>query len=211
MANRFPLIVDTSDNNKVKELPLADNLDVSGGGITGATFISTQQLVVNGETVTPFSGSWNDLTDKPTIPTDVAELADATNLLDHFSGSWNDLTDKPVLFSGSYNDLTSKPVIPTDVNQLSDVNNLLNTQTYIDWPDITNKPTTIAGFGITDAAPLNGPFIGDLTGSVFGDDSTLLIDAVNSTIPGYVSIAELKSIVAASATYEDFQTAVAGL
>lgn len=26
-----------------------------------------------------------------------------------FSGSWNDLTDKPDLFSGSYNDLTDKP------------------------------------------------------------------------------------------------------
>lgn len=26
-----------------------------------------------------------------------------------FSGSWNDLTDKPDLFSGSYNDLTNRP------------------------------------------------------------------------------------------------------
>lgn len=26
-----------------------------------------------------------------------------------FSGSWNDLTDKPTLFSGSYNDLSNKP------------------------------------------------------------------------------------------------------
>lgn len=29
-----------------------------------------------------------------------------------FSGSYNDLTDKPDLFSGSYNDLTDKPTIP---------------------------------------------------------------------------------------------------
>lgn len=28
-----------------------------------------------------------------------------------FSGSWNDLTDKPDLFSGSYNDLTNKPTL----------------------------------------------------------------------------------------------------
>ena len=44
-----------------------------------------------------FSGSYNDLTDKPTL----------------FSGSYNDLSDKPSLFSGSYNDLTDKPTIPT--------------------------------------------------------------------------------------------------
>ena len=30
-----------------------------------------------------------------------------------FSGSYNDLTNKPALFSGNYNDLTNKPTIPT--------------------------------------------------------------------------------------------------
>ena len=30
-----------------------------------------------------------------------------------FSGSYNDLTDKPTLFSGDYNDLSNKPTIPT--------------------------------------------------------------------------------------------------
>lgn len=30
----------------------------------------------------------------------------------NFSGSYNDLTNKPTLFSGSYNDLTNKPSIP---------------------------------------------------------------------------------------------------
>jgi len=195
MANRFPLVVDTDDSNKIKELPLADNLDVSGGGITGATFISTQQLIVNGDTITPFSGSWNDLADKPNIPVDVSELTDTTNLLDHFSGSWNDLSDKPVLFSGSYTDLTNKPVVPTDVNQLGDVDNLLNTVTIIDWPDITSKPTTISGFGITDAytqtqigtlldnkVDKNSAFYGDMYGSVLGADSSVIVDATNSAI-----------------------------
>lgn len=36
-------------------------------------------------------------------------------------------------------------------------------------------------------------FVGDVKGSIFGDDSTVLVDAVNNTIPGYVSIAELKT------------------
>lgn len=50
-----------------------------------------------------FSGSYDDLTDKPTL----------------FSGSYNDLTNKPELFSGNYADLTNKPTIPTDTNQLT--------------------------------------------------------------------------------------------
>jgi hypothetical protein len=35
--------------------------------------------------------------------------------------------------------------------------------------------------------------IGDLKGSVFADDSTLLVDAVNGVIPGYVKVADLKT------------------
>lgn len=37
-----------------------------------------------------------------------------------FSGSYNDLTDKPELFSGSYDDLTGKPTIPTALSQLTE-------------------------------------------------------------------------------------------
>ena len=33
----------------------------------------------------------------PAIPADVSELTDTTNLLDHFSGSYTDLTDKPTI------------------------------------------------------------------------------------------------------------------
>ena len=53
-----------------------------------------------------FSGSYNDLTDKPTL----------------FSGSYNDLTDKPTLFSGSYNDLTDKPAALTHADILTLLN-----------------------------------------------------------------------------------------
>jgi inosine/xanthosine triphosphate pyrophosphatase family protein len=56
-----------------------------------------------------------------------------------------------------------------------------------------------------------GTVDGDLTGSVFADDSTLLVDAVNGEIPGYVSLATLQSVVAASADFADFQTRIAAL
>lgn len=46
---------------------------------------------------TPFSGSYTDLTNKPTL----------------FSGAYVDLTGKPTLFSGVYTDLTGKPTLAT--------------------------------------------------------------------------------------------------
>lgn len=61
------------------------------------------------------SGSYNDLTDKPTIPeapdlTGYAKTADLSTVAT--SGSYEDLTNKPNLFSGNYEDLTNKPTIP---------------------------------------------------------------------------------------------------
>jgi hypothetical protein len=53
--------------------------------------------------------------------------------------------------------------------------------------------------------------IGDLKGSVFADDSTLLVDGVNGVIPGYVSLATLKTEVAASTDFADFQARIAAL
>lgn len=44
-----------------------------------------------------FSGSYNDLTDKPVM----------------FSGNYNDLYNKPAIFSGNYNDLYNQPTIPS--------------------------------------------------------------------------------------------------
>ena len=86
------------------------------------------------------TGSYNDLIDKPTIPTKTSELTnDSGYLTEHqpiktingesligegnlvinsFSGSYNDLTDKPtfstVATTGSYNDLSDKPTIPSN-------------------------------------------------------------------------------------------------
>ncbi len=62
--------------------------------------ISFGQLTDVPETI-GFSGSWNDLTDKPEL----------------FSGSWNDLTDVPetIGFSGEYDDLQGVPSISDSI------------------------------------------------------------------------------------------------
>ena len=129
MANRFPLIIDTTDN-KIKELPSGDSLDIENGGIRNASFIEANQLILNGVVTTPFNGNYADLTNKPTIPADVSELTDSTNI--HFSGDYNDLTNKPTLGN------------------------------QVDFDDVLNKPTTLSGYGITDA--FDGAY-GSLTGA----------------------------------------------
>jgi hypothetical protein len=62
------------------------------------------------------------------------------------------------------------------------------------WGVITGTPTTLAGYGITDAATsaqgtladsaLQAGDAFDVQGSVFADDSTLLVDAVNGLVTG---------------------------
>jgi hypothetical protein len=72
---------------------------------------------------------------------------------------------------------------------------------------ILTYDTTTKEIGYSDHINI----VGDVKGSVFADDSTILVDAVNGIIPGYISVATLKSIAASSSTYEDFQTAIAAL
>jgi hypothetical protein len=82
--------------------------------------------------------SYNDLTDKPTIPDRTSQLVNDRNYVTStdlttaiqaiplFSGNYADLINKPSIFSGNYNDLVNRPIIPTDVSQLADSQNLLS-------------------------------------------------------------------------------------
>ena len=45
MANRYPLVVDTSDNNQIKEIPNGDNLLLTGNSITGVVDITASGTI----------------------------------------------------------------------------------------------------------------------------------------------------------------------
>lgn len=61
-----------------------------------------------------------------------------------FSGSWNDLADKPTLFSGNYDDLANLPTLfDGSYNSLSDLPSLASIAFTGEWADIENKPALI--------------------------------------------------------------------
>ncbi len=93
---------------------------------------------------TLFDGSYTSLTNKPTIPTLPTLATIAT------SGSYEDLSKKPALHtvatSGSYNDLMNKPYLHS-VASSGNYNELMN-KPYLhsvassgSYADLTNKPT----------------------------------------------------------------------
>lgn len=64
------------------------------------------------------SGSYNDLTNLPSIPTDVNDLTDISNSLVEDIAELSD--NQNLLFSGNYNDLSNLPFIPSDIADLTD-------------------------------------------------------------------------------------------
>jgi len=114
----------------------------SGGGAVDSVNGKTGVVVLDAEDVGAlpddtalFSGDYEDLTNKPTIPDDLADLNDDSThrlVTDTEKTTWNGKSD----FSGSYNDLSDKPTIP-DAQVQSDWNQSDNTK--VDF--IKNKPT----------------------------------------------------------------------
>jgi hypothetical protein len=127
------------------------------------------------------TGSYTDLSDTPTIPADVSDLTDTTNLL--FDGAYGSLTDAPtipadisdltdtttLLFDGAYGSLTDAPSIPADISDLTDTTNLLFDGAY---GSLTDAPSIPADTGdLTNTA-----------GFVANSDATLTL-AVSTTAP----------------------------
>ena len=71
----------------------------------------------------------------------------------------------------------------TNITTTSDAEgNITITNTVVDFTDLGVTPTTLAGYGITDAIQAGSVF--DVKGSVFADDSSTMIDGVAGKIVG---------------------------
>ncbi len=222
MANRYPLIIDTADGNKIKELPADDNLylrnnsildvqDINALGTINAAAITIagQQLVAQ---------SFTDLTDTPN-----SYSSAANNFLKvNSSGTGIEFVTLSALGSITVDNITiasNGDIIPA-VSNVSDIGSLSQrfskvystsfygslrgydgtlvfdaTNNRISYAAIFGAPTALSEFtndmGFLDSAgielAINAAIAGtnfdtDLTGSVFGDDSTLLVDGVNSVL-----------------------------
>lgn len=94
----------------------------------------TQDNITSWNSKSNFSGSYNDLTDKPSIPNATSDL---TNDSGFITNAVNNLTNytptsslSTVATSGSYNDLTNKPTIPTKTSDLTNDSNFVTSAIF---------------------------------------------------------------------------------
>ena len=199
MTNRYPLIVDTTDGNKIKEIPSGDALQLTGNSIIGVSDVTASGTIASGilSAASIMKGG-----------NEIATLA--------VTGAWSDVSGKPTQLSQFTNDLNF--LVPGQNNSI-----LANDAGYITtvaFSDLTTTPTTLAGYNITDAATFvqgalagtavqpganistlfnNSGYLtvsdiqnglvtidvnntGDLVGSVFADDSTVMIDSILAAV-----------------------------
>jgi len=184
MANRYPLTLDTSDG-QIKELPNGDNLNLTGNSIVGVLDVTAQGTL----TAATIDAANININNNP-----LAEVAT--------SGDYNDLLNKPLNLSQFTNDSN---FVSSGAN-ISLLTNDANYLTSASWLTLTNKPVTVAELGLVDGVSTSTPVsflpndagyvtaselesgiisvnsTGDVKGSVFGDDSTILVDGVLSSI-----------------------------
>ena len=219
MANRFPLVVDTTDGNKIKEIPAGDNLDlrqvsiVDVQDITALGSINAASVSVNGEELKP--SGFTDLTDAPTSYVGNENLLVRVNSAgtgleffalggDETSLAVSDMTVRgnilPVdtltsnigsdekkfnevhgnYFKGSIKGYDGSTVFDATTNQIP-------YSVIVGAPNLISDLVNDAGY-VTEQDLLDGTITvevkntGDLVGSVFGEDSTLLVDHINGRI-----------------------------
>ena len=125
------------------------------GYITGITSSDVTSALGYTPGTSNFSGSYNDLTDKPTIPTvndptitfvqgstikgtiHLNQSENSSIVFDAGGGgtvAWDDITNKPtfstVATTGSYNDLSDKPTIPTNYVTLDTAQTITGAKTF---------------------------------------------------------------------------------
>ena len=157
MANRYPLILDTLDANKIKELQTGDNLNLADNSIVGVqniTALGTIEaavLTVNGNRVV------------------------AQNFLE--------LSDTPNTFTGNANKFVAVNTAGTGIEfrPLSAFGNI-----DVDSLDISGNilPTTNNAFDIgSTTAKFANVYATDFVGNIKADDDSLIFNSSTGKVP----------------------------
>lgn len=225
MANRFPLVLDTTDNNKIKEIQAGDNLNLTDNSIVGVQNITAlgtidaADIKVNGNRLV--AQAFNDLTDTPatfigapnyfvkvkadgtgleyrplsdlgnieidtiTVDTSIVPTTDGTGNLGLEGKKFNEIVattlkgnlvsfNEEIVFDATTGKISYAALqgAPTFLSEFTD---------DVGYLQVADLDTTLAGL-FDDGVP----FETDIVGSVFGDDSSILVDGINNIITGNI-------------------------
>lgn len=123
MTNRFPLILDTLDGNKIKELPVGDNLNLQGSSIIGL-----ENLEISG-----------------TLAVSTLETPGGINIFDEETGliNYSAIKDAPVKLSDLENDLeTLSLTVLSDEPALAE--GTIALADGVNWDPLNSNRKTIA-------------------------------------------------------------------
>ena len=237
MANRFPLVLDTTDGNKIKELPDSDNLDlrtnsiVNVQDITSLGTIDATVIKVDGQKLV--AQQFADLTDTPNT------FSGSNNYFVKVNSAANGLEFRPLSDLGTIDIDTinvDSAIVPsvagvgnigTETNKFNEIvgttlkGNLVSyneeivfdaTTGKVSYASLQGAPQFLSEFsddvGYLRTADLDTslaalfdegiPFESDIKGSVFGDDSTVIVDGVAGKIRGDTEFTGAGSITGAS-------------
>ena len=163
MANRIPLIVDTTDGNKIKELPVNDNLDLTNSNLVGVNSVQTQTLSIAG---TPFSLQYSELQGTPTIPADISDLTDTQSLLGQGGGGGNVTIQGGGGLIVTADDSVARTILPGNTLKIQGAGDVTTALTEVNGTDILTITHTGSGGG--DGIDTNTTYT--LTGAD-GDDA----------------------------------------
>jgi hypothetical protein len=144
MANRIPLVVDTSDGNKIKELPINDNLDLTNSNLVGVNAISTQSITINSQ---PFTLQYSELQNTPTIPSDISELTDNTGLLGQGGGGGNVIIQGGGGLIITADDSVARTILPGNTLKIQGAGDVTTTLTEENGTDVLTITHNVAGSG----------------------------------------------------------------
>ena len=132
---------------------------VAGKGLSSNDYTTAEQTKLAGLATVATTGSYNNLTDKPSIFSGIySDLSGKPTL---FDGNYNSLTNKPILFDGAYNSLTGKPAIPTTTSQLTNNSGFITSYTETDPVYTGSQAMNITSAHITKLSNLSGVNTGD--------------------------------------------------